>query len=109
VEHAAGSRAFQPERPGFRPGTRTRCERAQLRDLPRFAPGTVAAQQPVVRVDQKGVVNVMKRMSAFALALATFLTAGVVNAAPSSLDEIQAPRDQEIQAPRDQDVQAPRG
>ena len=51
----------------------------------------------------------MKRMSAFALALATFLTAGVTNAAPSPPDEIQAPRDQDVQAPRDQDVQAPRG
>ncbi len=51
----------------------------------------------------------MKRMSAFALALATFLTAGVVNAAPPPPDEIQAPRDQDIQAPRGQDVQEPRG
>lgn len=49
----------------------------------------------------------MKRMSAFAFALATFLTAGVVNAALP--DEVQAPRAQDIQAPRgDQDVQAPR-
>ena len=50
----------------------------------------------------------MKRTSAIALALATFLTPGVVNAALP--DEVQAPRgDQEIQAPRgDQDVQAPR-
>ena len=50
----------------------------------------------------------MKRMSAVALALATFLTAGVVNAALP--DEVQAPRAQDVQAPRgDQEIQAPRG
>jgi hypothetical protein len=51
----------------------------------------------------------MKRMSAFAFAVATVLTAGVVNAAPPPPDEIQAPREQDVQAPRSQDeVQAPR-
>jgi hypothetical protein len=51
---------------------------------------------------------VKKRMSAFAFALATFLTAGVVNASPPP-DDVQAPRDQDVQAPRTEDVQAPRG
>jgi hypothetical protein len=79
----------------------------ESRDLPRFALGTVAALETPVRSTQEGRWKVMKRMSAFAVALATFLTAGVVNAALP--DEIQAPRAQDIQAPRAEDIQAPRG
>jgi hypothetical protein len=43
---------------------------------------------------------VKKHMSAFALALATFLTAGVVHASPPAPDDVQAPRAEDVQAPR---------
>lgn len=50
----------------------------------------------------------MKRMNAFAIAVATMLMATAANAAP--LDrEIQAPRGENAQAPRGENAQAPRG
>ena len=50
----------------------------------------------------------MNRTYAFAIALASVLTATAAHAAPRA-DEIQAPRADEVQAPRADEIQAPRG
>jgi hypothetical protein len=53
----------------------------------------------------------MKRMNAFAIALATVLMATAANAERPPRDHGQAPRGQDLQAPRDRqdETQAPRG
>jgi hypothetical protein len=58
---------------------------------------------------REGEDSIMKRRTAFAIALATAMLSATGAFADYSGGDTQAPRGQELQSPRGQEIQAPRG